>query len=62
MQPDHPLSSSLTDRLREAIHTTSKEGAIERALRDVHDEEASQAKRTAARILLATTEGYEEYQ
>ena len=61
MQPN-PLQSSLSDRLKEEIETTSKAAAIERALRDVNDEEASQAKRTAARIFLATTEGYEEYQ
>jgi hypothetical protein len=61
MQPDHPLHSSLTERLREEIETTSKEGAIERAFQDVDDEKASMAKRVAARIFLAT-EGYEEYQ
>jgi hypothetical protein len=62
MDPKHPLSSSLTEKLLEAIQTNSQADAIERALRDVNDEEASHAKRTAARIFLATTEGYEEYQ
>jgi hypothetical protein len=55
MQPA-PLSSSLTEKLREAINTIRQDGEIERAIKDADDENASPAKRVAAKIFLATRE------